>query len=56
MAFELDETFDSGINIKVLGIGGGGCNAADSRRIRTAADGGPGADGEPAGECRHCDQ
>ena len=29
MAFELDETFDSGINIKVLGVGGGGCNAVD---------------------------
>lgn len=29
MAFELDDTFESGVNIKVVGVGGGGSNAVN---------------------------
>ena len=34
MAYELDENFDSGVNIKVVGVGGGGNNAVN-RMIST---------------------
>lgn len=34
MAYELDENFDSGVNIKVIGVGGGGNNAVN-RMIST---------------------
>ena len=34
MAFELDDNFDSGVNIKVIGVGGGGNNAVN-RMIST---------------------
>ncbi|MDD6800729.1 MAG: cell division protein FtsZ [Firmicutes bacterium] len=34
MPFELEENFDSGVNIKVVGVGGGGCNAVN-RMIET---------------------
>ena len=34
MAFELDENFESGVNIKVIGVGGGGNNAVN-RMIST---------------------
>ena len=34
MAFELDDNFDSGVNIKVVGVGGGGNNAVN-RMIST---------------------
>lgn len=27
MPFELEENYDSGVNIKVVGVGGGGSNA-----------------------------
>ena len=29
MPFELEEAFDSGVNIKVIGVGGGGNNAVN---------------------------
>lgn len=29
MAFELDDSFESGVNIKVVGVGGGGSNAVN---------------------------
>ena len=32
MAFELDDNFDSGVNIKVIGVGGGGNNAVNRMR------------------------
>ena len=34
MAFELEETYESGVNIKVVGVGGGGNNAVN-RMIAT---------------------
>ena len=34
MPFELEENFDSGVNIKVVGVGGGGSNAVN-RMIET---------------------
>ena len=38
MAFELDDNFDSGVNIKVIGVGGGGNNAVNRMiRQRSAA-------------------
>ncbi|MBQ8509177.1 MAG: cell division protein FtsZ [Clostridia bacterium] len=38
MAFELDDNFDSGVNIKVIGVGGGGNNAVN-RMITTNIQG-----------------
>ncbi len=38
MPFELEETFDSGVNIKVIGVGGGGNNALN-RMIATNVKG-----------------
>ena len=38
MAFELEETFESGVNIKVIGVGGGGNNALN-RMIDTDVSG-----------------
>ena len=29
MAFEIDKSYDSGVNIKVIGVGGGGNNAVN---------------------------
>lgn len=34
MPFELEENYDSGVNIKVVGVGGGGSNAVN-RMIET---------------------
>ncbi len=38
MPFELDDTFESGVNIKVIGVGGGGNNAVN-RMIKTSIRG-----------------
>lgn len=38
MPFELEEAFDSGVNIKVIGVGGGGNNAIN-RMIETGVKG-----------------